>query len=508
MLRRTLSRLSAHLPAGLASPLESSLETSLFLRSLLEAASVEGRGRKALDELRRARLVRVLEAARRTKLYGGALSAEDARAGRLDVIEPMTKAAFLERLEDTLPGGELDRAALERWIRDPSRAGQLFAGRYLVAMTSGTTGQVGIFLNDLESWARTRAVTFARIFRGKLAPAELLRTVRPERFRMSFIVAAGGHYMTSLLAGRVPPLGRLAVDAQVLSIEMPMTAMVRKLNEKPPHLVHSYPTLLELLAHEQKRGALRIRPEIITAGSEPLTPTCRQALLEAFPDARLVETYAATECVAMATGCPYGNVHVNEDACLLEPLDAEGRPVAPGERAERVLVTNLLNTAQPLVRYEMTDQLELDPEPCGCGSPFSRVRVHGRSDDTFYLEDKDGRWQAHPPIPLELVFLAVPGLLQYQLVHERQNELLVRFVKERGASAEEVERALRAELWRYLADHGLDESVRFILEPVDAILRDDESRKVRQILSRVPRPKAEATSGLALRERRRHPRVS
>lgn len=474
----------------------------------MSAARLEGEGRDAVLALRRSRLRRVLDAARRTRLYRGSLSAEDASAGRLEAVAPVSKRAFLARVEDTLAAGDVSRAELERWIRDPALAGQLLHDRYLVAMTSGTTGQVGIFLNDLESWAQIRAITFARIFRGRLGVADLARSLRPERYRMAFVVASGGHYMTSLLARRVPRLGSLVVDANVLSIEMPVPAMVRLLNEHKPHLLHSYPTLLELLAHEQRRGALAIAPEIITAGSEPLTPTCRQALEEAFPMARLVETYAATECVPMATGCPYGALHVNEDACILEPVAEDGQPVAPGQRAERVLVTNLLNTAQPLVRYEVTDQIQLDAEPCGCGSPFGRLRVHGRSDDTFFLRDQSGAWQAHPPIPLELVFLAVPGLLQYQLVHESQNELRVCFVTEPEVAGQQVADVLDAQLRRYLADHGLQESVAFTLEEVAAIERSGESRKVRQILSRVDRPGAEVRSGLEVRERRRRPRVS
>ncbi len=483
-------------------------EVPLFLRALATAVRLESQGRDAVLALRRARLRRVLDAARQTRLYAGALSPDDARAGRLERVAPLSKQAFLTRVEDTISAGDVERAQLERWIRDPAKAGQLLNGRYLVAMTSGTTGQVGIFLNDLESWAHTRAITFARIFRGRFGARDLSWMLKGERYRMSFVVASGGHYMTSLLAGRVPRIGSLVISAEVLSIEMPVPAMVRQLNDQEPHLLHSYPTLLELLAHEQRRGALHIAPEIITAGSEPLTPTCRQALEEAFPGARLVETYAATECVPMATSCPYGSLHVNEDACILEAVGDDDRPLAAGERAERVLVTNLLNTAQPLLRYEVSDQLQLDAEPCGCGSPFGRVRVHGRSDDTFFLHDRAGAFQAHPPIPLELVFLAVPGLLQYQLVHERQNELRVHFVAEPGASGGEVGRLIGAQLGRYLADHDLEESVRVSLEQVDAIERHGASRKVRQILSRVERPSGDAKSGLVVRERRRRPRVS
>lgn len=480
-------------------------EVARFARALIDAKRIERGGRRAIEGVQRRRLAAVLEAARETPFYAGRLP--EGRAVRLEDIPPVTKAEYLERLDDTFRDRRLTRPELHAFVRDPARTGQLLFGRYLVAMTSGTTGQVGIFVNDVESWALTRGTTFARIFRDQLGPAGFLRLLAYRRYRMAFVVAAGGHYMTYLLASRVPPLGKLVTDARVHSVEMPVPALVRELNDQRPHLLHSYPTVLELLCLEARAGRLRIAPDIITAGSEPLTASCRAAVADAFPRAQLVETYAATECVSLATACRFGHLHVNEDTCLVEPVRANGEPVPRGEAGEQVLVTNLLNTAQPLLRYTLTDQVRLVDEPCPCGSAFGRIEVHGRTDDTFFLTSPEGAWQAHPPIPLELVFLRIPGLLQYQLVHERQNELRVLFVAEPGAPGQQVAGILDAQLSRYLADHGLLEAVSYTLEEIDAIERHQGSKKVRQILSRVPRPEAQATLAQAVRERRRGQRA-
>lgn len=481
-------------------------EVTGFVRSVVEATRAARSTPEQVAELRRERTRRLLHAASRTSLYGPMVSEAALKEGHLEDVLPVTKEEYLARIDETVADGDVNRAELEHWVRDRSRAGTLLADKYLVTMTSGTSGQVGIFLNDLDSWARTRGTLFARIFRERLRPADILRSVRPKRFRMAFIVASGGHYMSWLLAQRVPRAGTLLLDSRVLSVEMPVPAMARQLTALQPQVLHSYPTVLELLAHEQRRGALRISPEIITTGSETVTQSCRDMVRDAFPDSLLVETYAATECVPIAAACRYGHLHINEDACVLEPIDERGRPVAPGERADRVLITNLLNTAQPLLRYELTDQVEVDARPCDCGSPFARMRVFGRTDDTFFLRDPSGAWQAHPPIPLELVFLQVPGLLQYQLVHERQNELRVFFVAEPGARGQQVAGVIDAQLSRYLGDHGLLASVSFSIEQTGRIERPAESRKIRQIKSVVGRPEAAAQSAPRVRERRRRPR--
>ena len=68
----------------------------------------------------------------------------------------------------------------------------------------------------------------------------------------------------------------------------------------------------------------------------------------------------------------------------MEPVDAAGRPVPPGTRSAKVLLTNLYNRAFPLIRYELTDEITLLDGGCPCGSAFRLVAdVQGRLDDGF-----------------------------------------------------------------------------------------------------------------------------
>ncbi len=77
-------------------------------------------------------------------------------------------------------------------------------------------------------------------------------------------------------------------------------------------------------------------------------------------------------------------MHLNEDSCIFEPVDKDGQPVRPGERAAKMYVTPLFNHAQPLIRYELTDEVTLIGEPCPCGSGLGRIDdIQGRADDVF-----------------------------------------------------------------------------------------------------------------------------
>ena len=70
-------------------------------------------------------------------------------------------------------------------------------------------------------------------------------------------------------------------------------------------------------------------------------------------------SYGASEFLPMAWECAHGHLHLNEDWLILEPVDEHQRPVPPGQPSCSVLLTNLANTVQPLIRYDLGDQVTL-----------------------------------------------------------------------------------------------------------------------------------------------------
>ncbi|HEY1099228.1 MAG TPA: hypothetical protein VGF99_09875 [Myxococcota bacterium] len=452
-------------------------ELTAFPRELVGAYSRNDAARATVLAVQQQRLRTLVEVARTTRRYAGLRAFADVAAG--------TKAQLQRTFDDGIVPGTPTLRRIEQFLAT-GRPGELLDDRFIAATTSGTTGEVGVFVVDDASFARLRATTFARIFRGQLRP-EGFALLAKRRYRMTFVVATGGHTMTSVLALRMPKAGRIAADVNVVSIDTPLPQMVATLNAAPPLLLHSYATVLEVLAHEQIAGRLRLSPEIITAGSEVLTSSAKAVLRQAFPQATILETWAATEHVALAVACGLGHLHINEDAAIVEAVDADDVAVPDGVWSEHVLITNVLNHTQPLLRYRLDDRVRLDAAPCPCGSPFRRVDVEGRTDDTIFLDD-GADFQAHTPIPFEIALLGVPGLLQFSLVHEAQNALRCRIVVHAGADAATVEAAVATRLLRHLTEHGLLQHVSFVVEVVDGLRRHERSGKLRQITSQVARP--------------------
>jgi phenylacetate-coenzyme A ligase PaaK-like adenylate-forming protein len=81
-----------------------------------------------------------------------------------------------------------------------------------------------------------------------------------------------------------------------------------------------------------------------------------------------------------------------------------------------VLLTNLVNRTQPLIRYEITDLVTLADDPNPTGMPFRRITaIEGRSDDTVHLPARDGGTIAVPPHRLRTPVATTPGLRQFQI---------------------------------------------------------------------------------------------
>ncbi len=441
------------------------------------------------EALQRQRFAHILRFAQNNTALGRERYAGlDPDTVRYEDVPPVTKVELMENFDASLSVPDLNLERVRAFTADRSRAGELLDGKFLCATTSGTTGRVGIFVTDAPAWARLNGGLLARTLRHRLVPHEVVRFMYGRRYRMAMAIATEGHFITRLVSDFSPWASHLITQMRTFSIVDHLDKTVAGLNRYRPHYLHAYPTFAEVLAKEQIEGRLQIDPEFISLGSEAVSAFARQLLSRAFPNAEISVTYGATECLTMANQCSQGKLHLNTDLCLVEAIGEDGQPVKPGEMSAKVYVTNFENEAQPLIRYEISDSITIDPEPCACGAGLPVVRVEGRADDTFYFADTHGAYSAHPPVPFEVLFLDLPGLAQYQLVHESQNRLRVRCVLEAGASADDVERRVQQRFGGYFEQRSLGTAVSVTTEVVPTLERAEQGHKLRQMVSRVPVP--------------------
>ena len=93
-------------------------------------------------------------------------------------------------------------------------------------------------------------------------------------------------------------------------------------------------------------------------------------------------------------------MHLFEDLVITEVVDEDNQPVPPGVYGAKVLVTVLFSRTLPLIRYEMTDSVQLTAEhDCPCGRPYALLDgIQGRAQEALHFPTGDGGGRVVQPI--------------------------------------------------------------------------------------------------------------
>jgi phenylacetate-CoA ligase len=261
--------------------------------------------------------------------------------------------------------------------------------------------------------------------------------------------------------------------------------LIDQLNEFQPNVIVSYASVLEALAIQSEKLHLKSLRQIANI-SEQLVPRAGRRIQEAFGVA-LPDHYATGECLLLTNGCPsHGGSHVNADWAIFEVVDENYQPVPPGQLGKKVLVTNLANTVQPFIRYEVGDQVMMATEQCTCGSRLPRIdHVEGRAAEVFWTFNGT----KHQLVSGGLFNAAVDSLndiREWQAIQTDRNNVTIRL--ELLPHATLTPAAVPVAFRKALADHELPDHVAVEIEVVPKLLPDKVTSKFRRMMSEVGPP--------------------
>lgn len=383
-------------------------------------------------------------------------------------------------------------ARVRAFAADPANIGQELDGRWAVWSSSGTSGEPALYLHDvaaLDCYARLLAARmdrrcagqrwWAQAASGALGPWGL----RP---RSALIAALDGPYASIAFwrreCRRQP---WLEGTARAFPVTWPADRLRQALNDWQPAFVASYPSLLTELARWQREGRLALAPLALWSGGERLAASSRQWIEAAF-GAPVVNDYGASECLSIAFECAHGRLHLNDDWVILEPIDRAGAPVPPGEASHSVLLTNLANRIQPLIRYDLGDSVTFFPDRCACGNARPSFVVEGRHDDTLCLDDGHGGQVHLAPMALTTAVEDGADVHRFQLRQTTPDGIELRLDLSRCAEPAGVRAAARRALQDYLRGQGLPQAQVWVSE--EAPLTEPRSGKLRQVVCLRPQP--------------------
>ncbi|HPD31004.1 MAG TPA: hypothetical protein PLL20_13485 [Phycisphaerae bacterium] len=259
-----------------------------------------------------------------------------------------------------------------------------------------------------------------------------------------------------------------------------LDAYVDAIREFAADYIEGYPSSVYAIARhivDQKLEPVRMKACFTTA--ETLLEYQRDAISGAFC-CWTYDQYGCGEMAVFAAECREGSLHLSPEYGIVEVLDAQDRPVLPGEVGQLVC-TSLVNHVQPFLRYRLGDLGCLLPGRCRCGSEMPMLgQIEGRIDAV--LVTRDGRRIGR----LDPVFKGARGIVEAQVVQDDLDRFRIRIVPAKDYTDNDG-RVVAANLAHRIGGGDIR------VEVVPAIERT-AAGKFQAVVSLLPRPSAAAAS--------------
>ncbi len=395
----------------------------------------------------------------------------------------VTKAEMMDHFDEWVTDPAITKQDAEAFLANPELIGHDYHDRYVICTTSGSTGIPAILVHDHGALAVYNVLGYIRSLPIFLSSLRNTGALLHGKARLAAIFVTGGHFLgNTISARRRKKMPWRAKTQRIFSALTPIAGLVRELNAFQPVIVGGYPSVLEVLAKEQDASRLHIHPVLINAAGETLSDAVRQHIAAAF-QCSVGNYYGSSEAIGLTFECKNKQLHVNSDWYILEPVDEFDQPVPPGQLSESVLVTNLANRVQPIIRYKMGDRVTISPDTCQCGSPFPTIQVIGRTDEALSLPTSHGEVINIFPLAISSIAEETPGVYSCQIIQIEPLKLKVRLAVTEIGSEEPVWEALKERLEAYLTEQGVS-NVTLVKAPEPPQLHP-KSGKFQQVWSEV-----------------------
>jgi phenylacetate-CoA ligase len=463
----------------------------LLMRGLKEKW-VLGKKADAIGLIQQQRLrVLVAHAKANSPFYAQQYRAIDPQHFELTDLPVITKTLMMENFDKFLTRRDLKLTELEAFMSEPSRLGQWYQNQFALSHTSGSSGLQAVIVQDRGMLELLFALQMLRGSPFALSARTILQRLF-QKTRLAVVTIGQGFFPSASALAYAPLAARTFINRLWIPKIEPLAELVAQLNEFQPEIILAYANVFDLLAREALAERLvlgRKRPlhQIINM-SEPLSPGARKLIEKAF-GIPVTDNYAMGECMALTTGCLQGRgMHLQADWAILEVVDRQNRPVLPGQAGEKVLLTNLYNTIQPFIRYEINDVVTMSGELCKCGSPLPLVvSVEGRTDEVVWINDQGKMRPIHPYVFVDFLD-EIPAVGWYQVVQTERNRFLLRVTAAPQRTL--VMDALREIVQQGLQRFGLNGLIQIDIEQDATVAPDQRTGKLKRITSQVGPPES------------------
>lgn len=328
---------------------------------------------------------------------------------------PITnKIELMNNFDDWLTDKNINLNKIEEFTSNKKNIGNMINNKYLVFKTSGSTGNPLTILYDKKTIDVQSSIAALRTFARKEDLNKFIKNGKTTAGVFAdndFYLACG---MSKYLQLKMPKKkNKITIDVNERE-----ERIIEELNNFNPSMLSGYPSNLALLSNHKE---LNIKPQIVITGGELLTDEIREKLKNKF-NCYVQTHYSCTEAGEIACECSEKHLHINEDWVIVEPVDKNNNRVDYGVLSDKVLITNLSNYIQPIIRYELTDRIILHKEKCACGKNTKWLEIEGRTDDTLEFENNI----LISPMSFYKILTSIKEITRFQLIQKSHQKLELR----------------------------------------------------------------------------------
>lgn len=202
---------------------------------------------------------------------------------------------------------------------------------------------------------------------------------------------------------------------------------------KAPYLM-AYPSnAVAVLQYAKEHNIDLSSVEKLLTYGEVLSPDVRDMFLKEY-GVEVFDKYSSRETGCMALKCNDSDLyHIQTSNVYLEILKEDNTPAEEGE-VGKIVVTNLTNTAMPMIRYEIGDYATVGPK-CECGRGLPTIKnIMGRSRNMAKHKNGESFW---PRFHSDDFRLLIP-VRQVQLIQKDYDQVHARYVSDNELTEAEM----------------------------------------------------------------------
>lgn len=383
----------------------------------------------------------------------------------LSAFPTMDKKMLMEHFDEIVTVPDIRQEELRKFDEKTSSDEKLFREKYHVVHSSGSTGVPRYFVYDASAWNQM----LLGIIRGALWDMTMPQILKllSGGLRILYIAATDGRYGGAMAVG--DGIDGVGAEQRFLDIKTPLSEWVHTVRDFKPDIIIGYPSAIKILGGLVESSEVSVNVCRVISCGEPLAPGLRSYLEKIF-GAVVVNFYGASESLALGveTNGTEG-MYLFDDMNYIEIING------------KMYLTSLYNYAQPLIRYEISDQLTLK-QTKESRYPFMQADILlSRSEDILWFEDNKGKRDFLHPLAVEGI--CVEGLLDYQF-RQTDNDAFEMLAQVREDSRKMyVQKEILKQMKQILHEKNMD-GVRFFVRFVKEILPDSKTGKKQLIVNK------------------------